>query len=259
MSSIASTTLADRSRLVALLCQLSNTKTSKADYNLGEYLGRLISVSDAISLSRSLNQLKSQTSVQTANQCEVDTSALEIREDVFNSRERMIQTIIRSFSHTPHGMGIQAPSVTTGTRVEALQTYEPYLRFYSMHQAQMAGAIQSLRLRVRSNISPLSRQMQQLAQLDKVMDDNLASNTSKLFDVAPRLLQQRFSQLLDTHLESQDSSKDPEPHTWILPGGWLANFYRDMQAVLLAELDLRLQPVIGLLEALKEETLNQTI
>ncbi|KAE8755722.1 DUF3348 family protein, partial [Paraburkholderia madseniana] len=35
------------------------------------------------------------------------------------------------------------------------------------------------------------------------------------------------------------------------PGTWLNTFRKDMQSVLLAELDVRLQPVEGLLAALR--------
>ena len=35
---------------------------------------------------------------------------------------------------------------------------------------------------------------------------------------------------------------------------WLARYHHDMQGVLLAELDLRLQPIEGMMEALRHET-----
>ena len=36
-------------------------------------------------------------------------------------------------------------------------------------------------------------------------------------------------------------------------GAWLARFCHELQTVLLAELDLRLQPTLGLLEAYQKE------
>ena len=44
------------------------------------------------------------------------------------------------------------------------------------------------------------------------------------------------------------------PGWWLQPGAWLHTFCQDMRAVLLAELELRLQPVAGLLDALNEVT-----
>ena len=45
-----------------------------------------------------------------------------------------------------------------------------------------------------------------------------------------------------------------DPARWMQPGGWLARFCADMQRVLLAELDLRLMPVAGLVAALDKES-----
>jgi hypothetical protein len=37
------------------------------------------------------------------------------------------------------------------------------------------------------------------------------------------------------------------------PGGWLAAFGQELQEALLAELDARLQPVTGLIEAIRNK------
>jgi hypothetical protein len=50
-----------------------------------------------------------------------------------------------------------------------------------------------------------------------------------------------------------DNEQPDDPALWMQPGGWLANFCRELQGVLLAELDLRLQPTVGLIEALSNE------
>ena len=55
---------------------------------------------------------------------------------------------------------------------------------------------------------------------------------------------------LDTHQRGQGESDTTKPSDWLQAGGWLAEFYKDVQELLLAELDVRLQPVLGLLEAL---------
>lgn len=45
-----------------------------------------------------------------------------------------------------------------------------------------------------------------------------------------------------------------DPARWMQPGGWLVRFCAEMQRVLLAELDLRLMPVAGLVAALDKES-----
>jgi hypothetical protein len=44
-----------------------------------------------------------------------------------------------------------------------------------------------------------------------------------------------------------------QPALWLQAGGWLAHFCQELHTVLLAELDLRLQPTLGLVEALQNE------
>lgn len=256
MIQTASQTLSDRSRLVRLLTELSDTKYSSNGHNLAEQLGRLISVSDSIALSRSLGQLSYQSGKRMDNRENISESAYKVREAVLFSREQMINTIIQSFASEPSGTGIQAPSLAMGTRVEALQTYEPYQRFYSMHQAEMAGSIQNLRLRVRVGVSEFSTELHQLAELDKILSESLAIHTAKLFNGTPKLLEQRFKQLLEAYRQKTAQVNNTEPRHWLMPGGWLELFYRDMQELLLAELDVRLQPVLGLLEALNEHIPN---
>jgi hypothetical protein len=48
--------------------------------------------------------------------------------------------------------------------------------------------------------------------------------------------------------EAPEASEDAAPVT---PGAWLDVFRKDMQSVLLAELEVRFQPVEGLLAALR--------
>jgi hypothetical protein len=48
--------------------------------------------------------------------------------------------------------------------------------------------------------------------------------------------------------EAPEASEDAAP---ITPGAWLDVFRKDMQSVLLAELEVRFQPVEGLLAALR--------
>jgi hypothetical protein len=252
MTQTASSTLLDRSRLVRLLSELSEANFSSADYNLAEHLGRLLSVSDSISLSRSLRHLPEVVGAKLA------TDADAIKDDVLTSREQMMRVIVRSFAAEHEGTGIQVPTVSTGTRAEALETYEPYQRFYSMHQAEMAGAVNSLRQRVRAAVSGFSVELHQLAELDRIIAESLSPHTSKLFNLTAKLLQQRFKQLQTAHRLKEGDSNSTELHHWLSPGGWLELFYRDLQELLLAELDVRLQPILGLLEALYEHVSDRS-
>jgi len=251
MIQTTSSTLLDRSRLVSMLMELSTDNLSSKDYNLAERLSSLIGVSGSLDLARALQLLP--TSVSTFK----TEGGIGIQDDVMATCQQMMQLITSSF--VPEmvvgsaDMQIKAPTASAGIKAEVLQTYEPYRRFYSAHQVEMAVGLQALRQRVRSSLSGVSVELHQLATLDMVLDQSLALHTRKLFNVIPKLLEQRFKLLLQNHLEKNAGSVDDDPNLWLEPEGWLAFFYHDMRELLLAEFDVRLQPILGLLEALNEQ------
>jgi hypothetical protein len=78
--------------------------------------------------------------------------------------------------------------------------------------------------------------MARLAEVDAVMEAALTPREHTLLAKAPEVLGQRFERLRAAGHASPT---------------WLDGFRRDMQNVLLAELDLRFQPVDALLAALR--------
>lgn len=237
----------DRSRLVQLLTQLSKAKVSTAEHNLAEQLGRLIDLSDSITLAEALAQLPKHAGEQTVDEAQA------VQADILSSRKRMIGTITGSFAVGISSSRIKAPSARATVTPEALQTFEPYHRFYAMHQAEMEANVQGLRARVRKAVSGFSTELHQLAELDKTLGDSLEAYNRKLLAVSPKLLEHRFEQLLQQHQANDKTSNKPSIEEWLAPNGWLTQLYQDLHDLLLAELDVRLQPVIGLLEALNEQ------
>ncbi len=255
MIQTTSTTLLDRSRLEGLLIELANAKSSSLEYNLAERLGYMIGVTGSLNLARSLKQLPSSVSGQV-----VEPYA-QVEEDVMRACHHMMSAITSSFvaqtdsdsESEPGETQLKVPSAV-GLRLEALQTFDPYQRFYVAQQTEMAMGLQSLRRRIRSSLSGMSVELHQLAELDEVLDENLAAHTRKLFNVIPKLLQQRFNFLLEAHRRKENEQNNgDELALWLEPNGWLTLFYHDMREMLLAEFDVRLQPILGLLEALNEQ------
>ncbi len=247
MPQIPLSTVLERSRLVSLLTDLSASKLSSAEYNLAERLGHLVGLSGSITLANGLRKLPYE-----AGRSLLDDAAV-LHGEVLDSRERMINVIASSFN-AEADIHIKVPSATGGLRPEALQTYEPYQRFYTAHQVEMAVGVSNLRARVRAVMSGFCVELHQLAELDKTLDESLAVHTRKLFNVIPKLLEQRFKSLLQAHRQDMNGNVDNDLENWLDSGGWLDLFYRDMRELLLAEFDVRLQPVLGLLEALNEQT-----
>lgn len=244
----------DRPHLLQLLSGLSATKLRASERNLAAQLAQLMSVSESVSMSRVLSQLPTQAVGQ-----ENIEGAKHMQDDVLHSRGQMIEVVIRSFATDSESSRVKAPHVWANTDVAMLQTYQPYQRFYKLHQVEMATGVQAVRRRVRTSLAGLSPELHRLSELDKLIEDSLLVQTNKLFRVIPSILEQRFHQLLASYQHGQQQGEviDRPPESWLAAGGWLQLFYQDQRELLLAELDVRLQPVFGLLEALNNHLITQ--
>lgn len=129
---------------------------------------------------------------------------------------------------------------------EAEATYGPYHKRYQDQQRQMELKIAPLRAQVRQVLSRTSPRLRQLATLDAVMDQTLGVREQRLLSSVPVFLERRFE-----HLRKAQTQDDPL--LWRQPGGWLHTFNREVQEALLAELEVRLQPAQGLIEAFSNE------
>lgn len=126
---------------------------------------------------------------------------------------------------------------------EGAADFLAYQGAYFAQQRKMIAAIAPLRARVRAALASTSPALRRLAALDAVLEQALAARQQQLLAKPPLFLAKRFAQL-------QREQKEESAAT---PAAWLGEFSKDMQSVLLAELDLRLQPVEGLLAALGKE------
>jgi hypothetical protein len=116
--------------------------------------------------------------------------------------------------------------------------FSPYRQRYLARQQAMEASIGPLRARLRSRLAARSPAMARLAAVDAVMEQVLGAHEHRLLATVPALLEKHFERLRQADGEVQ-------------PGAWLDLFCKSMQGVLLAELDIRLQPVEGLLDALR--------
>ncbi len=132
--------------------------------------------------------------------------------------------------------------------------YAPYRRFYEAHQRDMELSVEPLRVNVRAALANASPELRKLAELDVVMEKFLRAREGQLLARVPALLQKRFLALYAAHQEQHAASGQPDnPAAWMHSGGWLACFCQDLQTLLLAEVDLRLQPSAGLLDAFNQQ------
>ena len=119
---------------------------------------------------------------------------------------------------------------------------KPWQQRHLELQRQMEQMIQPLREHVRQALSRVSPRLRQLAALDAVMAQVLAAREQALMPTVASLLERRFAQL---RTDAADA------------GDWLEHFAGEWRQALVAELDLRLEPVQGLIEALHQELKNR--
>lgn len=153
---------------------------------------------------------------------------------------------------TPGKARIRLPAPAWHASTPGAADYLPYHRYYLAHQRDMGAAIAPLRASVRAGLAQRAPALRQLAALDGVLDQALAPRERSLLATVPQLLGRHFEQLHQAHRSALPTPDDPA--RWLQPGAWLHTFCQDMRVVLRAELELRLQPVAGLLEALNEVT-----
>lgn len=140
----------------------------------------------------------------------------------------------------------------------AAAAYAPYRKHYLTLQGRLALASHRLRMRTAKAIAGLSPMLAGLASLDQALGDALYHRQRQSLDRIPIFLEQHFNRLLLSQwqaLPSRPEIGDLAP--WMAPAGWISSFCGQMQALLLAELEIRLQPVVGLIESTREAGIDE--
>ena len=120
--------------------------------------------------------------------------------------------------------------------VEVDGTYAPWRQRHLDLQRHMEQMLATLREQVREGMAAISPRLRQLATLDAALQEVTAPRELGLMPVAADLLQRRYEQLR--------AGEEPADAAF-------APLWRE---ALLAELELRLEPVTGLVEACRKES-----
>jgi len=253
--------------LIRLLARLADADIPESRQSLSDRLSQWLGWTDAIALSSALNG----NPPAVAAGGRVFGSAEEA--DYVRARSSLAKAITgdsvfaaaRRHVHAHgHGHGAaHAPSRIAPT--EPAADYAVFRQRYLALQQSMETGIGNLRGRLRAMLAARTPAMARLAVVDAVMERALSERERNLLAAVPGLLAGHFERLraaeqaVLTAAEAEaeaaasgdsagDATGDATPVT---PGAWLNLFRKDMQSVLLAELDIRLQPVEGLLAALR--------
>jgi hypothetical protein len=241
------------SRLIRILSDLSLLDAAEPGAAFAEKLGLWVDYSDAIALSTALNPGAS--SQAEARRGDPAAAGSVVSEQLACLRTGIVESITHSDSAQAGGAQIERPVVDFEWPVKVSIAFEPYRRYYGAHQREMDSNIRTLRAGVREVLARASMSLKNLAALDAALEKVLCERESKLLSTVPLLLRKRFEHLLKGHQQTLNANRQADDSdTWMEPGGWLARFFQELQTVLIAELDVRLQPTVGLIEALHNET-----
>jgi hypothetical protein len=236
----------DSSRLIRALSDLVSTDAAPPRQSFADRLGQWLDFADAIALFSALNG----STDAAGGPATAEHPAL--RDEFARVRGALLDSINTDGVLTPGKARIRLPAPAWHASTPGAADYLPYHRYYLAHQRDMGAAIAPLRASVRAGLAQRAPALRQLAALDGVLDQALAPRERSLLATVPQLLGRRFEQLHQAHRNALTTPDDPA--RWLQPGAWLHTFCQDMRVVLRAELELRLQPVAGLLEALNEVT-----
>jgi hypothetical protein len=241
------------SKLIRCLTDLAIADTVDAGNAFAEQLGQWVHFADAINLSAVHNDT---TSNMRKMQAEARVVALaDACAEFERIQAQLLASIKKSCSPQPGKAHIKLPESLHELPKDIAAAYMPYRRFYEAHQRDMELGIQPLRVNVREAVAKASPRLRKLAELDAAFEKILRDRESKLLSRVPVLLKKRFEQLLKEHQQRlAETGQADNPTNWVQKEGWLARFRHDVQTLLLAELDLRLQPTVGLIEAFKQDT-----
>jgi hypothetical protein len=218
--------------LVRLLQAWAPVTEEPLRQDVPERLGNWLSAFDSVKLDGALQAISaygSQTSGQRGQP--VDVPALEALWR--RAKAEMTDLIASKADHGPHH------------------------QHYAELQRQMDTRVSDCRARVRQALGKASPRLRQLAALDGVMAGMLGDREHKLLAAVPVYLERRFTHRRQIHQQGSVAAgiadEDDDARRWQQAGGGLEGFQQDMRELLLAELQVRLQPILGLIEAAQEE------
>ncbi len=259
--------------LIRLLTRLTDVDVPQSRQSLSDHLSLWLGWTDAIALSAALNTSPPviapgarMFSSAEERECERVRTTLA---DAIASDTAATAAKRRTPGQAP------APAKQLAALAEADADYANFRQRYLSLQHTMETAVGNLRSRLRGMVAARNGEMTRLAVVDAIMDRALLPKERALFGAIPKLLQGHFERLRDAEAtalaeaaalaeaeagaetEAQgdaaaETGAAPAPaQASITPGAWLDTFRKDMRSVLLAELDVRLQPVEGLLATLR--------
>ncbi len=231
--------------LIRLLARLTGADVPDDRQALSDRLSQWLNWTDAITLSSALNG----NAPVVASDARASARAVESEYARVRAALRKAIADDTVFAALKQRGPAQAPALES--TADASVDYSVFRQRYLYMQREMETAVGNLRERLRGALAARTPEMARLAMVDAVMERALAPREQSLLAGIPALLAKYFERLRQAEqaaLADAEASGTVQEHS---PRAWLDVFRKDMQSALLAELEVRFQPVEGLLAALR--------
>ncbi|MGM9426332.1 DUF3348 family protein [Hydrogenophaga sp. MI9] len=200
--------------------------------DVAERLGQWLNVAEAIELHAAQSAVTAAGAAASRRPPRVEPAALHasLRAELDRVRSVLSRSITTRPAHKPDPNDLDTEFAFFHQRL-------------GDQQRRMEMSVDALREHVRQQLAQSTPAMAQLAALDAVMDQLFGGREQRLLSQLPAFLKARFAAL------RQEAARPDTPDDL----RWLHAFATEFEQTLLSELDLRLQPVTGLIEALAHE------
>jgi len=231
--------------LIRLLARLTAVDVPESRQSLSDQLTQWLGWADAISLSAALqgNPCAISSGVRTNDRAE--------EREYTRVRTSLLNAIVGDSAFSAARPRGAALALRQGPPMNAVVDYAVFRQRYLALQQTMEMDIGNLRSRLRGMLVMRTPGMARLAAVDAVMEQALSPRERSLLAAVPGLLSAHFMRLREAYQEKQAMDPTSGDAAAVTSDLWLGVFRKDMQSVLLAELDVRFQPVEGLLAALR--------
>ena len=232
-------------KLIRLLARLTDVEVTESRQSLSDRLSQWLHWTDAIALSTALNGNPPAVPSGTRAGGHAEEN------DCARVRSALANDIVGASTLAAARQRGHVPPPPHAAQMDAAVDFPAFRQRYLSMQQAMETDIGNLRGRLRRKLAAGTPGMTQLAEVDAVMERALGLRERNLLAAVPALLKGHFERLRRAAQETAADVEAPGNAPALTPGAWLNVFRKDMQSVLLAELDLRFQPVEGLLAALR--------
>lgn len=215
--------------------------------DVGQRLGDWLDFRQAIALQGFIGSVDDPQTPPARATARVDAAVLLQR--FAQVRAALEQSIVQGSVPAPGLPRIDKPPTELALPIDSKTAFDPWRRYGLGHQRQMESIIRSLRVQLRGMLDKGPTPHRQLAALDAIFENALQERASRLLGQIHARFEKRFALALRQHLRQLNAAAEadePAPPASV----WLSPLFEDMRQALLHELDLRLQPVLGLIEAL---------